>query len=80
MLEGTATVEASDNRLRELGAGAFIGQLDDDGHPLPPCGLTIHLATPSRVLVIDPKLLGELVDSDSVAAAAWRQLSGPGQA
>jgi len=77
LLEGTATVEAADSRLRELGAGAFIGQLDHNGRPLPPSGLTIHLTTVSRVLVIDPKRLGMLVDSDSVAAAAWRQLSRP---
>jgi hypothetical protein len=77
LLEGTATVEAADSRLCELGAGAFIGQLDHDGHPLPPSGLSIHLAAASRVLVIDPMLLRELVDSDSMAAAAWRQLSQP---
>jgi hypothetical protein len=77
LLEGTATVEMGDNRLLQLGAGAFIGQLDHDGRPLPPSGLTIHLATASRVLVIDPKRLGQLVESDSVAAAAWRQLSQP---
>jgi hypothetical protein len=77
LLEGTATVEAADNRLCELGAGAFIGRLDHYGRPLPPSGLTIHLAAASRVLVIDPKLLAELVDSDCVAAAAWRQLSQP---
>ena len=80
LLEGTATVEAANNRLCELGGGALIGQLDHDGRPLPPSGLTIHLATASRILVIDPKRLGELVDSDSVAAAAWRQLSHPDQA
>jgi hypothetical protein len=77
LLEGTATVEAADNRLCELGAGAFIGQLDHDGLPLPPSGLTIHLAAASRLLVIDPRLLAELVGSDCVAAAAWRQLSQP---
>jgi hypothetical protein len=77
LLEGTATVEAANNRLCELGGGAFIGQLDHDGHPLPPSGLTIHLAAASRVLVIDPMLLRELVDSDSMAAAAWRQLYQP---
>jgi hypothetical protein len=80
LLEGTATVEAANERLCELGGGAFIGQLDQDGHPLPPSGLTIHLATASRILVIDPKRLGELVDSDSVAAAAWQQLSRPDHA
>jgi hypothetical protein len=80
LLEGTATVEAANSRLGELGGGAFIGQLDPDGRPLPPSGLTIHLVTASRILVIDPKRLGELVDSDSGAAAAWRQLSHPDQA
>lgn len=77
LLEGTARVETANNRLCELGGGAFIGELDRDGRPLPPSGLTIHLATASRVLVIDPRLLAELVDSDCAAAAAWRQLYRP---
>jgi hypothetical protein len=75
LLEGTATVEANGTRLPDLGAGAFVGRLDQGGHPLPPTGLTIQLATRSRVLVIEARRLAELVDSDPVAAAAWRQLS-----
>ena len=78
LLEGTATVEADGNRLRELGPGALIGHMDQGGHPLPPSGLTIQLATRSRVLVIDTRRLAELVDSDPAAAAAWRQLSRSG--
>ena len=75
LLEGTATVEANGARLPELGAGAFVGQLDPNGHPLPPTGLTIQLATRSRVLVIEARRLAELVDSDPAAAAAWQKLS-----
>jgi CRP-like cAMP-binding protein len=74
LLEGTATVEADGNRLPELGAGAFVGQLDRLGRPLPPAGLTIQIATRSRVLVIDAGRLAALVDSDPAAAAAWRRL------
>jgi hypothetical protein len=74
LLEGTATVEAAGNRLGELGAGAFVGSVDATGRPLPPAGQTIELATCSRVLVIDPGRLATLIDSDPVAAAAWRQM------
>lgn len=74
LLEGTATVEAAGNRLRELGAGAFVGHVGQGGRPLPPSGLTVQLATRARVLVIDARRLAELVDSDPAAAGAWRQL------
>ena len=75
LLEGKATVEAAGCRLGELSAGAFIGQVDNDGRPLPSSGLTVQLATHSRVLVINARRLGELVNSDPAAAAAWRQLT-----
>jgi CRP-like cAMP-binding protein len=75
LIEGTATVEAAGTRLRELGAGAFVGLVGDDGRPLPPSGLTVQLATPARVLVIDARRLAALVDSDPAAAAAWHRLS-----
>jgi hypothetical protein len=79
VLEGRATVEAASRRLRrELGAGAFVGTVDQRGGPLPPSGLTVELATRCRVLVIDARRLADLVSSDPAAAAAWRRLSRPG--
>jgi hypothetical protein len=75
LIEGSATVEAAGNRLRELGAGAFVGVVDANGRPLPLSGLTVQLATHSRVLVIDARRLAVLIDSDPAAAAAWRNLS-----
>jgi CRP-like cAMP-binding protein len=75
LLEGRATVEAAGRRLRELSAGAFIGLADQDGRPLPSSGLTVELATHSRVLVINASRLAELVASDPAAAAAWRRLA-----
>jgi CRP-like cAMP-binding protein len=75
LIEGRATVEAAGNRLRELGAGSFVGLVDADGRPLPLSGLTVQLATHSRVLVIDARRLAVLIDSDPAAAAAWRKMS-----
>ncbi len=75
LIEGRATVEAAGNRLRELGAGSFVGLVDADGRPLPLSGLTVWLATHSRVLVIDARRLAGLIDSDPAAAAAWRKMS-----
>lgn len=75
LIEGKATVEAAGNRLRELGAGSFVGLVDADGRPLPLSGLTVQLATHSRVLVIDARRLAVLIDSDPAAAAAWRKMS-----
>jgi hypothetical protein len=75
LMEGTATVEAAGNRLRELGAGAFVGLVDANGRPRPLSGLTVQLATHSRVLVIDARRLAVLIDSDPAAAAAWRKMS-----
>ena len=46
-----------------------------DGRPLPLSGLTVKLATHSRVLVIDARRLAVLIDSDPAAAAAWRKMS-----
>lgn len=74
LLEGSATVEVAGIRLRELGAGAFIGSTDQAGHPLPPAGLTVRLATPSRVLVIDAGRLAGLIDTDATAAATWHRM------
>ena len=34
LIEGTATVEAAGNRLRELGAGSFVGLVGQGGRPL----------------------------------------------
>jgi len=75
LIEGRATVEAAGNRLRELGAGSFVGLVGADGRPLPLSGLTVQLATHSRVLVIDARRLAVLIDSDPAAAAAWRKMS-----
>src|SRR5215472_16893480 len=60
LIEGMATVEAAGSRLRELGAGSFVGLVGQGGRPLPPSGLTVQLATRSRVLVIDAERLALL--------------------
>jgi hypothetical protein len=86
ILEGRANVEVAGRRLGELSTGAFVGLVDQDGRPLPASGLTVQLATHSRVLVIDSGRLAELVGSDPAAAAALHQalqigcktLHGPG--
>ena len=75
LIEGRATVQAAGNRLRELGAGSFVGLVDADGRPLPLSGLTVQLAAHSRVLVVDARRLAGLIDSDPAAAAAWRKVS-----
>jgi hypothetical protein len=82
IIDGTAAVEAAGQRVRDLGAGAFVGSVDRAGRPAPPGGLTVRLLTRSRVLVIDAMRLATLIDSDPVVAAAWRRLrwlAGPGQ-
>ena len=82
LIDGTAAVEAAGQRVRDLGAGAFVGSVDPAGRPAPPGGLTVRLLTRSRVLVIDAMRLAALIDSDPAAAAAWRGLrwrAGPGQ-
>lgn len=75
LLEGTATVEVAGNRLRELGPGAFVGVVGRDGRPQPLSGLTVQVATHARVLVIDARRLGALIDSNPAAANVWRQMS-----
>jgi hypothetical protein len=75
LIEGRPTVEVAGNRLRELGAGSWVGLVDVGGRPLPLSGLTVQLATDSRVLVIDARRLAGLIDSDPAAAAAWRKMS-----
>jgi CRP-like cAMP-binding protein len=75
LLEGRATVETAGRRLGELSAGAFIGLVDQAGRPLPSAGLTVQLATHSRVLVINASRLAELVSSDRAAAAALHRLT-----
>jgi hypothetical protein len=82
IIDGTATVEAAGQRVRDLSAGAFVGSVDRAGRPAPPGGLTVRLLTRSRVLVIDAMRLAALIDSDPAAAAAWGRLrwrAGPGQ-
>jgi len=74
IIEGAATVEAAGNWLPDLGAGAFVGSVDDAGRPGPPGGFTVRLLTRSRVLVIDAMRLAALVDSDLAAGAAWRRI------
>jgi hypothetical protein len=75
LLEGTATVEASGNPLRELGPGTFVGRVDSAGRPQPPAGVTIRVASHARVLVLDPGRLAVLIDSDPAAAAAWQRIT-----
>ena len=74
ILDGTATVERDGRVLRHLDGGAFVGELDPGGRPLPPSGVTVRLATRSRVLVLDPARLAAAIEADPVLAAAWRSL------
>ena len=76
LIEGAATVEAAGRRIGELAAGAFVGSADERGQPLPPDGITVRLASRSRVLVIDTRRLAALIDSDLAASAAWQLMSG----
>jgi hypothetical protein len=75
ILEGRANVEVAGRRLGGLSAEAFIGLVDSGGRPVPSSGLTVELATHSRVLVINASRLAELVKSDPEAAAALHQLT-----
>lgn len=74
ILDGTATIERDGRALRRLDGGAFVGELDPGGRPLPPAGVTVRLDTRSRVLVLDPARLAAAIDADPVLAAAWRSL------
>ena len=68
------------SRRRETGSASWARGRSSawwtaDGRPLPLSGLTVQLATHSRVLVIDARRLAVLIDSDPAAAAAWRKIS-----
>jgi CRP-like cAMP-binding protein len=76
LIEGAATIEAAGRRIGELAAGEFVGSVDELGRPLPPDGITVRLASRSRVLVIDATRLAALIDSDPAASAAWHLISG----
>jgi CRP-like cAMP-binding protein len=74
IIEGTATVERDGARLGSLSGGAFVGDLDPAGRPLPPSGITVRLDTRCRVLVIDPARLSALLDAEPSWAGALREL------
>lgn len=75
LLDGSATAEAA-GRLLELGPGTFIGSADAAGRPAAPRGVTVRLASRSRVLVIDTARLGGLIAADPAAAARWQIIAG----
>ena len=52
LIDGTAAVEAAGQRVRDLGAGAFVGSVDRAGRPAPPGGLTVRLLTRDRKSVV----------------------------
>jgi CRP-like cAMP-binding protein len=74
ILDGAARVERDGRLLRRLVRGAFVGDLDPGGRPLPAAGVTIRLEARSRVLVLDPARLAAAIDADPVLAAAWRSV------
>jgi CRP-like cAMP-binding protein len=74
ILDGTATVERDGCTLRRLASGAFVGELGPGERPLPPSGVTVRLATRSRVLVLDTARVAAAIDADPVLAAVWRSL------
>lgn len=77
ILEGAATIERHGSKLRALSSGAFVGHVGTDGRLLPPSGITVRLATRSRVLVLDAARLAALLDAEPGWAGAWRsQISG----
>jgi|SRR5579875_3267913 len=75
LIEGAAVLERADAPAAELGAGAFVGAVDQAGRPAPPTGIAVRLVARSRVLVIDAGRLAALVDADPAAAAAWAALA-----
>jgi CRP-like cAMP-binding protein len=75
LVEGTAAVEVAGARVRELGAGDFVGSVDHAGRPSPAEGITVRLESRARVLIIDPGRLAALIDSDPAAADAWRRMN-----
>jgi CRP-like cAMP-binding protein len=74
ILDGAATVERDGRTVRNLGRGAFVGEVDAGGRPLAPSGVTVRLATRSRVYVLDAARLAAAFDADPGLAAAWRSL------
>ena|ERR1700733_7796505 len=74
ILDGAATVERHGRTVRSLGRGAFVGEVDAGGRPLAPSGVTVRLATRSRVYVLDAARLAAAFDADPGLAAAWRSL------
>lgn len=67
LLSGSAVVERSGHR-HHAAAGSLLCGPGEDGRPGPPSGVTIWLAEPSRVLIIDPVRLAELIDADPTLA------------
>jgi CRP-like cAMP-binding protein len=74
IIDGRAAVERGGARLRSLGGGDFVGEVDAAGGPLPPAGVTVRLETRARVLVIDSGRLAALIEAEPAIAAAWRAL------
>jgi CRP-like cAMP-binding protein len=75
IVDGAATVERHGSKLRTLSSGAFVGQVDASGWPLPPAGVTIRLDVRSRVLVLDPTRLRALLDAEPAWAGALQHLT-----
>jgi hypothetical protein len=74
IVEGAATVERRGSKLTSLSSGAFVGQVDPAGRPLPPSGVTVRLDVRSRVLVLDPARLSALLDAEPSRPGALQHL------
>lgn len=67
LLTGSAVVERRGHR-RYAAAGSLLCEPGENGRPGPPSGVTISLAEPSHVLIIDAARLAELIDADPTLA------------
>ncbi len=77
LLEGSAVAEVDGQRPEPVLPGTFVGCLGRSGMPRPPAGVTVRLATPARVLVLDGDRLAALIDADPVIAGLWRRAVDP---
>lgn len=68
LLSGSAVVERHGHR-HCAAAGSLLCEPGENGRPGPPSGVTISLAEPSRVLIIDAARLAELIDADPTLAS-----------
>ncbi len=71
LLDGGAAAEAGGRPLATFSAGSFVGSLDDRGRPSPLHGITVRVIGQARALVLEPRKLAALLDSDQALAAAW---------